>query len=458
MGVEEIRAEIFKMLDIRSLRSAMQVCHSWAGTAIRQLWSSQDVPSGALRIMHHSRRHVYGLAIRSLGLYSLKAAQRDTRHWDFPAVCRLAMHPKIAGAARLFDVTISRCGSVLEAVTFAFRAELPAIAAGGYGGISRYNDDHIPPDERADSDSHWMHPSVFRSLARLPRLRALHTRALVPGAAMQQLREAVPTPFAALRKYHSWVLLADWPALVDMLAQAGTLTDLTLIVDRSATGFARLAPVDERALRIAALEATSRRLPRQLQRLEPTFYPELVPHDEFNAADARLVADDFTVLGKLGALTTLAIDGGYVRISTDAAWRRSLGCLPRLQRLRLGATCRLPPSALVAAGECCRELRELSLNMWSAVLDVLDYAPAAPPDSEAAATATMPPPVLFPQLRRLCFERPVIYEELNDFADNLIRTFLHFLSFATPAYTCCPATLCVPRRPSLGTLASNEGE
>jgi hypothetical protein len=308
-------------------------------------------------------RHVYWPAVRSLGLYSLKAAQRDTRYWDFPAIRRLAMHPKIAGAARLFDVTISRCGAALEAVTFAFRAELLAIAAGGYGGISRYNDDHIPPDERADSDSHWMHPSVFRTLARLPRLRTLHTRALVPCSAMQQLRAAVPTPFAALRKYHSWVLLADWPALVDMLAQAGTLTDLTLIVDRNATGVARLAPVDERAVRIAALKAMARRLPRQLQRLELAFYPELVPHDEHNATDVHLVADDFTVLGELGALTTLAINGGYVRVSTDAAWRRFLGRLPRLQRLRLGAACRLPPTALVAAGQCCRELRELALNM-----------------------------------------------------------------------------------------------
>jgi hypothetical protein len=413
LGLEEVRTEIITMLDARSLRSAMHVSRSWARTAVRQLWRSQDVPSRALRTVRPSRRHVYAPAIRSLALYSPKAAQRDARHWDFPGIRRLSVHPQLAGAVRRFEVTLGRCGAVLDAVAFAFRAELPAIAAGGYGGISRANNEHLPADERAGRQTHTMHPNVLCALARLPRLRALHANALVTGSGVQQLLHAgMPSPFATLTKYHSWVLLADWPALVDMLAQASSLTDLTLIVDRWRSGLDPLTPVAEHALRNAALLATAQRLPRQLQRLELVFHPALVANEN-SAADVQLVSDDFAVLAELGALTALVIRGGYVRVNTDAAWRRFLGRLPRLQRLGLGATCRLPPAALVALGECCRELRELSLNMWSAVVVAIDHIPAVRSFS-AVATAEKPERVLFPQLRRLCFEQPIVFEELTD--------------------------------------------
>jgi hypothetical protein len=67
------------------------------------------------------------------------------------------------------------------------------------------------------------------------------------------------------------------------------------------------------------------------------------------------------------------------------------------------------------------------------VIAVLDHIPAAPSVSAAAATATMPPLVLFPQLRRLCFERPFIDEEFNDFTEEVDPYVLALLIFATRA-------------------------
>ncbi len=134
----------------------------------------------------------------------------------------------------------------------------------------------------------------------------------------------------------------------------------------------------------------------------------------------QAVADDFTVLGKLGALTALMVRSSYVRVNNDAMWRCFLGSLPRLQQLRLGATCRLPLTALVSLGQCCRGLRELSLNMWSEAGTALDHIQAGRHIMAAATTTTMAPPTpaLFPQLSQPSFDQPIKLQELHELIDG----------------------------------------
>jgi hypothetical protein len=270
--------------------------------------------------------------IRSLLLPLRETAPRDTKHWHFAGIRRLALTPKIAEAPRLFNAAIGCCGPLLEEVTISFCAELPVFAAGcQHGGYHRPSDAHLRPDESTDRKPYFLHPSVLTAVARRRGLCALRMRAYVAGSAIQQLRAAIPAPFAALTVFNSCVSVDHWPALVDMLVEAGTVTDLILLVGPSAAdGGQFFAPAAKTELINAGLHATARQLQRQLRRLALVFHRERIQPGADITTGMEVVYGDFSVLGALSELTALAIYGGYFGFS-ESEWHRFLCGRPRLQ-------------------------------------------------------------------------------------------------------------------------------
>jgi hypothetical protein len=405
LGVAELRAAIFQYLDQHTLTSAIRVSHGWWYTGRRLIWC--DICSVALRYVEPHRRSEYGPLIRRLALQTRVAVKRDAANWAFPQLRILALHPSVAADPYLFAVTLACCGPLLGDISIIW--SVPAVQANAGGVNAAVLGSSVAAAVAAAEaavDAHMgvtsfvMNHDVLRRLAMLPNLRALHNRSsTVIGWVLEHTRMTLPTPFANLYHIDTMVRVADAPALIKLLSASGNVTELALCINAAGA---------HRATRNAMLYALADRLP-QLRKLElryspgvlPAHAPAAEPHmpppgsadalwlqamHEFYSDDGgtgaaheteaqRQAADDFAALRRLHALASLELRGAYVRMPA-AAWRLMLAGMPRLTRLVVGRTCVLPPAALVIAGECCRELRELTLYMWRDLRRVLPGPPA----------------------------------------------------------------------------------
>jgi hypothetical protein len=404
LRVEEIRAAIFENLHPSSLFCALLVSKDWSATGTRQLYRG-DVPSKALRLASDEQTVYIPQLVRSLVIDSPANANRDTKGWVLPGLRRLVVTPEIAEQPELFAKLSKLCSSSdvplpLTNVTFAAGAHLPAIAAGEFDGSPRYHGEKlaedVPTGAAPGRTRFKLDPAILTTLAEMPKLRTLLNCAVITAPALKLLRESVPAPFGALTTLYTKVRVGDAPGLIRLLAQARTITDLTLVMLIKGLGAQWL---NQQSVRNAAFRRIPPCLP-QLQRLELAFSPDLATDYLHRYDQDESMDDNYVPLRYLSELTELAIHGAHVSMDA-AALHFFLSGLPKLQRLSLGAACVLPPDALVTVGQCCSDLRQLELSSWKTAIPLLKHLAGVPPNGDT--------PMLFPLLRSLCWTQS--YEE-----------------------------------------------
>jgi hypothetical protein len=464
--IEEIRSAIFEALDQASLAAAVCVCRAWFATGARLVW--RYIWLEQLGFLSFTRQHAYERAIRSLFVRDAAAVDYHVRGWRFPQLRQLILPPAIVQHPSALSALLTRCGPELGSVvictleTTSSAYDVHGSAEGDVGnvvseqqgeaGSNAVSDGIVPAVAYVTAVA--FDPLALKLLAASSSIRelAVDAPALITREAIDLVGATIFAPFSHLCYLAACVNAADAPALITLLARAQRpVSALTLTVNVDAANramrnavlhalarnlpglrslalsyapplaltsvpFAYLPPADQQLL-LEQLPPDKQLLLQAQAATRPALYTTVLAGDNMpGAADSARafldrLADDFGCLRRLHELTSLTVDGAYFHMD-EAQLYALLSGLPRLEQLALHDYVVLPSSALLVAGECCRVLRHIELDMLAYTPDQLDgkgaYADALkerrPSGGGGGCLAAAMP--FFPELRTLRLALP----------------------------------------------------